>query len=60
MQSEIESTISHCDPVVAEYAAGYLNHAARQFSAESDPLAEAAAAITQLLLSASGDLSEQN
>jgi len=60
MQSEIESTISHCDPVVAEYAAGYLNHAARQFSAESDPLAEAAAAITQLLISASGDLSEQN
>lgn len=60
MQSEIESTIKHCDPVVAEYAAGYLNHAARQFSAESDPLAEAAAAITQLLISASGDLSEQN
>lgn len=60
MQSEIESTIKHCDPVVAEYAAGYLNHAARQFSAESDPLADAAAAITQLLISASGDLSEQN
>ncbi|KAM0722981.1 hypothetical protein Q7P37_001179 [Cladosporium fusiforme] len=60
MQSEIESTIKHCDPVVAEYAAGYLNHAARQFSSESDPLADAAAAITQLLISASGDLSEQN
>lgn len=60
MQSEIESTIKHCDPVVAEYAAGYLNHAARQFSAESDPLTEAAAAITQLLISASGDLSGQN
>ncbi|KAL1586894.1 hypothetical protein WHR41_04135 [Cladosporium halotolerans] len=60
MQSEIEATIKHCDPVVAEYAAGYLNHAARQFSAESDPLADAAAAITQLLISASGDLSGEN
>jgi ATP-binding cassette subfamily F protein 3 len=60
MQSEIESVIKHCDPVVAEYAAGYLNHAARQFSAENDPLADAAAAITQLLISASGDLSGQN
>jgi hypothetical protein len=46
MQSEIEATIKHCDPVVAEYAAGYLNHAAHQFSAENDPLADAAAAIT--------------
>ena len=60
MQSEIEATIKHCDPVVAEYAAGYLNHAAHQFSAENDPLADAAAAITQLLISASGDLSGQN
>lgn len=60
MQSEIQATIQHCDPVVAEYAAGYLNHAARQFSSEGDPLADAAAAITQLLISASGDLSDQN
>ena len=43
-----------------DYAAGYLNHAAQQFSAEGDPLADAAAAITQLLLSASGDLSDEN
>lgn len=60
MQSEIEATIKHCDPVVAEYAAGYLNHAARQFSTEGDPLADAAAVITQLLISASGDLSGEN
>jgi len=48
------------DAVVIDYAAGYLNHAARQFSADGDPLADAAAAVTQLLLSASGDLSESN
>ncbi|USW46798.1 Putative AAA+ ATPase domain, ABC transporter, P-loop containing nucleoside triphosphate hydrolase [Septoria linicola] len=60
MQSEIRSQLPDIDSVVVDYAAGYLNHAARQFSAETDPLAEAAAVISQLLLSASGDLSEEN
>ena len=60
MQSEIREQLPEVDPVVVEYAAGYLNHAAKQFSAETDPLAEAAATISQLLLSASGDLSGEN
>ena len=55
MQAEIRAQLPDVDSVVVEYAAGYLNHAARQFNAESDPLADAAAVITQLLLSASGD-----
>lgn len=60
MQAEIRAQLPEVDPVVVDYAAGYLNHAAQQFSADGNPLAEAAAAITQLLLSASGDLSDEN
>ncbi|KAM3418469.1 hypothetical protein BST61_g4452 [Cercospora zeina] len=60
MQSEIREQLPEIDSVVVDYAAGYLNHAARQFSAEVDPLADAAAVITQLLISASGDLSDEN
>ncbi|KAF2722728.1 ATP-binding cassette, sub-family F, member 3 [Polychaeton citri CBS 116435] len=62
METEIQTQFSdRIDPVVASYAAGYLNHAAHQYSDEGDdPLAEAAAVITQLLLSASGDLSDAN
>ncbi|CAK3986855.1 ABC transporter ATP-binding [Lecanosticta acicola] len=60
MQAEIRAQLPDVDPVVVDYAAGYLSHAARQFSADGDPLADAAAAITQLLLSASGDLSGGN
>ncbi|KAK4638318.1 uncharacterized protein CLAFUR5_02103 [Fulvia fulva] len=60
MQAEIRAQLPDVDAVVVDYAAGYLNHAARQFSAEGDPLADAAAVITQLLLSASGDLSNEN
>ena len=60
MQAEIRAQIPNADEVVVDYAAGYLNHAARQFSAERDPLADAASAIVQLLVSASGDLSDEN
>ena len=60
MQAEIRAQIPNADEVVVDYATGYLNYAARQFSAEGDPLADAAAAITQLLLSASGDISDEN
>ncbi|KXL45877.1 hypothetical protein M433DRAFT_6262 [Acidomyces richmondensis BFW] len=58
MEADIRAGLPEVDTVVVEYAAGYLNHAAQQFSADGDPLIEAASAITQLLLSASGDLSE--
>ncbi|PSK45376.1 hypothetical protein B9Z65_2516 [Elsinoe australis] len=60
MEAEIRTQIPTIDPVVSEYAAGYLNHASQTYSAEGDPLAEAAAAVTSLLLSASGDLSTEN
>ena len=60
MQAEIRAQIPNADEVVVDYAAGYLSHAARQFSSELDPLADAASVITQLLLSASGDLSSEN
>lgn len=60
MQAEIRQQLPSVDPVVVDYVDGYLNHAARQFSAEGDPLADAAAVISQLLLSASGDLSSEN
>jgi ATP-binding cassette subfamily F protein 3 len=60
MEAEIRAQIPGIDPVVSEYSAGYLNHASQAYSAESDPLSDAAAAVTALLLSASGDLSSQN
>ena len=60
MQAEIRAQIPNADEVVVDYAAGYLNHAARQFSTEDDPLADAASVIVQLLLSASGDLTSEN
>ncbi|KAI7341957.1 putative ABC transporter ATP-binding protein [Hortaea werneckii] len=60
MESQIRAQLPDIDPVVVEYAAGYLNHAAQQFSAEGDPLAEASSVISQLLLSASGNLSSEN
>ncbi|KAF2173255.1 hypothetical protein M409DRAFT_17198 [Zasmidium cellare ATCC 36951] len=60
MQAEIREQLPNVDPVVVDYVDGYLNHAARQFSTDEDPLAEAAAVISQLLLSASGDLTSEN
>jgi len=61
MESAIREQIPGLDPIVLQYACGYLSHAAQGFSAEgTDPLSEAAAAVTALLLSASGDLSGQN
>jgi ATP-binding cassette, subfamily F, member 3 len=60
MQAEIRAQIPNADEVIVDYAAGYLNHAAHQFSSEGDPLADAASVIVQLLLSASGDLSSEN
>ncbi|KNG51472.1 P-loop containing nucleoside triphosphate hydrolase protein [Stemphylium lycopersici] len=65
MESEIRTQIPNIDPVLSEYSAGYLTHAANQFTSDSDPnapspLEEAAATVSALLLSASGDLSSQN
>lgn len=69
MQAEITAQFPDCDPIVVDYAAGYLDHAARAFvpaavdgepESTSDPLLDAASVITELLLSASGDLSADN
>ncbi|KAL9121078.1 MAG: hypothetical protein Q9187_002364 [Circinaria calcarea] len=65
MEAEIRAQIPGIDQVVSEYSAGYLNHAATQYVSESDPsaqspLSEAAETITALLVSASGNLSDEN
>lgn len=65
MEAEIKTQIPNIDPVLSEYSVGYLTHAANSFSSDTDPnapspLEEAAAAVSALLLSASGDLSSQN
>lgn len=59
MDAEIRSVLPNIDPVVSEYSAGYLTHASTAWS-DDDPsglsqVAEAAATVTDLLLSASGD-----
>ncbi|KAL8823213.1 MAG: hypothetical protein Q9191_006069 [Dirinaria sp. TL-2023a] len=65
MEAEIKAQIPDIDPVVSDYAVGYLNHASHQYTSESDgslqsPLDQAAESISALLVSASGDLSDQN
>lgn len=60
MEAEIRSVLPDVDPVVTEYSAGYLRHASTAWNEEEEatgmsPLAEAAVAITELLLSASGN-----
>lgn len=65
MESEIRAQIPNIDPILSDYSVGYLTHAANSFTSDADPnapspLEEAAATVTALLLSASGDLSVQN
>lgn len=64
MEAEIRAILPNIDPVVSDYSAGYLAHASTTWVEEdkeagggadgASPMAEAAAAITDLLLSASG------
>ncbi|OHF00289.1 ABC transporter [Colletotrichum orchidophilum] len=59
MDAEIRTVLPNIDPVLSEYSVGYLTHASTIYSDEeeqsgSSPLAEAAATVTELLLSASG------
>jgi len=60
METEIRAILPNIDPVVSEYSVGYLTHASTAWAGDDDssaesPLTEAAAAVTQLLLSASGN-----
>jgi ATP-binding cassette, subfamily F, member 3 len=65
MEAEIKRFIPNIDPVLSEYSVGYLNHASNVYTPDAEstgtsPLAEAAASITALLVSASGDDSPAN
>ena len=65
MEAEIRAQVPGIDPVLSDYSVGYLTHAANSYNSEADPnapspLEEAAASITALLLSASGDLTPEN
>ena len=63
METEIQQQIPNVDAVISEYSVGYLNHAAKQYFVEDEqqsPMADALEAVTEMLVSASGDFSEQN
>jgi ATP-binding cassette, subfamily F, member 3 len=65
MDAEIKRYIPNIDPVLSEYSVGYLNHASNTFTPDAEstgisPLVEAAASISALLVSASGDDSPEN
>ncbi|RAL63187.1 hypothetical protein DID88_004266 [Monilinia fructigena] len=64
MEAEIKTFLPNIDPVLSEYSVGYLTHASNAY-VEADqngpsPLSEAAASISALLISASGDPSPEN
>ncbi|KAF4124337.1 ATP-binding cassette, subfamily F, member 3 [Geosmithia morbida] len=73
MDADIRTVLPNIDPVISDYSAGYLNHASRQWTEDEDgtnneggagsattsPLVEAAAAITEILVSAAGEPDEQ-
>ncbi|CAK7268280.1 ATP-binding cassette, regulator of translational elongation [Sporothrix epigloea] len=67
METEIRALIPNIDPVVSEYSVGYLTHASTAWSGQDEeengadgsssaPLADVATAVTELLLSASGEM----
>ena len=65
MEAEIRALIPNIDPILSDYSVGYLTHAASSYQSDPDPnalspLEEAAATVSALLLSASGDLSGPN
>ncbi|KAH7359164.1 GCN20 protein [Plectosphaerella cucumerina] len=60
MENDIRTVLPNIDPVLSEYSVGYLSHASTTWADEDDasgvsPLAEAALAVTQLLVSAAGN-----
>lgn len=59
MDADIKAVLPNIDPVISDYSVGYLTHASTAWSDDDDssglsPLSEAAATVTELLLSASG------
>lgn len=60
MEADIRAVLPNIDPVVSDYSVGYLTHASTAWTDEEEtsdisPLSEAATAVTELLLSASGE-----
>ncbi|OJJ87289.1 putative AAA family ATPase GCN20 [Aspergillus glaucus CBS 516.65] len=63
MEAELQTQIRGLDRVISEYSVGYLTHASNAYVEDANapsPLAEAANSVTELLISASGDFSDQN
>ncbi|KAL2863054.1 putative AAA family ATPase GCN20 [Aspergillus lucknowensis] len=63
MEAELQAQIPGLDRVITEYSVGYLTHASNAYVGDANgqsPLAEAADMVTELLVSASGDFSDQN
>ncbi|GFF82654.1 uncharacterized ABC transporter ATP-binding protein C29A3.09c [Aspergillus lentulus] len=63
MEAELQAQIPGLDRVISEYSVGYLTHASNAYVEDANapsPLSEAADMVTELLVSASGDFSEQN
>lgn len=61
MEAEIKAAIPDIDPAISEYSVGYLRHASMAWAGDEEaagqsPLADAAVAITELLVSASGNV----
>ncbi|KAH8170947.1 ABC transporter domain-containing protein [Sarocladium implicatum] len=64
MDADIRTVLPDIDPVVSDYSAGYLSHASTAWSddddtSDSSPLNDAALAVTELLMSASGDVNPE-
>jgi ATP-binding cassette, subfamily F, member 3 len=60
METEIRAILPNIDPVVSDYSVGYLTHASTAWTGDDEasdesPLVEAAAAVTELLVSATGN-----
>ncbi|BCS28911.1 putative AAA family ATPase GCN20 [Aspergillus puulaauensis] len=63
MEAELQAQIPGLDKVISEYSVGYLTHASNAYVEDANapsPVAEAAHMVTELLVSASGDFSDQN
>lgn len=65
MDADIRAVLPDIDPVLSDYSVGYLRHASTAWTDDDEaaslsPLSEAAAAITELLLSASGNAADAN
>ncbi|KAI1131082.1 P-loop containing nucleoside triphosphate hydrolase protein [Nemania abortiva] len=63
MEADIRAALPDIDPVISEYSVGYLRHASTAWVGEDEaeasdlsPLAEAASTITELLISAAGNI----